>query len=239
MVSAENEMVRFRDNIVPAKSKGMVELWMAEVATRMKDSLVHCTDQALQQWTARPQLPYLRAFPGQCIYCASALHWTRALSQHLTGGVDQPPQWQVRPLYLFFFQAHLLLQSHQVPIIDCSGSGRDGPRNAEAPDFLDRRVQRAGGARDAQQLDRLLHPRYSLFGGRRRRSLTGPASFTGLETVRRLKAKNVSSVQDYHWLSLIRHYWDTSDVEEPGNMLVAMVTTTLSSSCFRRTRLWH
>ena len=39
MISNENEIVKFRETIVPAKSKGMVELWMSEVDDAMKDAL--------------------------------------------------------------------------------------------------------------------------------------------------------------------------------------------------------
>ena len=39
-----------------------------------------------------------------------------------------------------------------------------------------------------------------------------------------MKAKNVTSAEDYNWQKCLRHYWDTSDPELLGNILVSMVT---------------
>ena len=43
-----------------------------------------------------------------------------------------------------------------------------------------------------------------------------------------MKAKNVTSAEDYNWQKCLRHYWDTSDPELLGNILVSMVTDPLT-----------
>ena len=72
----------------------MVELWMSEVAENMKDALIHATGSALDEWTWRPELDYFAKYPGQCIYCAFVISWTRAVEEH----IQSTKKWTVRNL---------------------------------------------------------------------------------------------------------------------------------------------
>lgn len=107
MISNENEMVKFRERIVPAKSKGMVELWMSEVDDAMKDALVHLTFIAMQEWNDYPNLQYFETFPGQCILCAFFINFTKAG----TDTIESESKWNVSRPYIFVKATlHKLLQ---------------------------------------------------------------------------------------------------------------------------------
>ena len=95
MISNENEIVKFRERIVPAKSKGMVELWMSEVDDAMKDALVHLTFMAIQEWKDHPNLQYFESFPGQCILCACFINFTKAG----TTTIETGSKWNVSTIY--------------------------------------------------------------------------------------------------------------------------------------------
>ena len=82
----------------------MVELWMSEVAENMKDALVGYISLALDEWTWRPDLDYLEKYPGQCIFCAFAISWTRAVEQHIKLDKD----WTVYNLILLQVKSQLL-----------------------------------------------------------------------------------------------------------------------------------
>ena len=43
--------------------------------------------------------------------------------------------------------------------------------------------------------------------------------------VLRLKAKHVSSVDDFHWQSNLRFYWNTDQLEGLGHLTVSMLET--------------
>ena len=91
-------------------SQGMVELWMSEVDDAMKDALVHYTQLALEEWNCQPELDYLERYPGQSIYCASAISWTKLVSDTIEAG----SKWSVGILYrlpcnaLFLYNNFLL-----------------------------------------------------------------------------------------------------------------------------------
>lgn len=101
MISNENEIVKFRERIVPAKSKGMVELWMSEVDDAMKDALIHLTFMAMQEWKDYPNLQYFESFPGQCILCAGFINFTKAG----TSTIESGSKWNV--ISTSFFTATL------------------------------------------------------------------------------------------------------------------------------------
>lgn len=58
----------------------MVELWMSEVDDAMKDSLIHLTNMAMDEWSYKPDIAYLQKFPGQSIMCAAAINWTSTMT---------------------------------------------------------------------------------------------------------------------------------------------------------------
>ena len=64
----------------------MVELWMSEVDDAMKDALIHYTFTAMTEWNYQPDMEYLERFPGQCIYCASAISWTKLVTETIQAG---------------------------------------------------------------------------------------------------------------------------------------------------------
>ena len=72
----------------------MVELWMSEVADNMKDSLIDALSSALDEWTWQADFNYFEKYPGQCIYCAFVISWTRAVEQH----IKSTKKWSVRCL---------------------------------------------------------------------------------------------------------------------------------------------
>jgi len=72
--------------------QGMVELWMYEVAESMKDALINTICLALNEWTWRPDLDYLAKYPGQSIYCAFLISWTRTVEEH----IQSTKKWTVR-----------------------------------------------------------------------------------------------------------------------------------------------
>lgn len=74
--------------------QGMVELWMSEVDDAMKDALIHYTFTAMNEWNNHPDMDYLQRYPGQSIYCASAISWTESVTATITAG----SKWNV-----FFF----------------------------------------------------------------------------------------------------------------------------------------
>jgi hypothetical protein len=66
--------------------QGMVELWMSEVDDAMKDALIHYTEMAMTEWSNQPDMDYLQRYPGQSIYCASAINWTKSITDTITAG---------------------------------------------------------------------------------------------------------------------------------------------------------
>ena len=132
----------------------MVELWMAEVASQMKDSLVFCTHQALNEWKDQPDLNYLQNYPGQCIYCASALRWTATVTEHLNNivaGGPNPNHWLVTT---FIFTQKIPSQ-----IRETLGFGRKSRCHSEPFDEPRRILQHSQREDDVKQFDTLLHSR--------------------------------------------------------------------------------
>jgi hypothetical protein len=64
----------------------MVELWMSEVDDAMKDALVQYTYVAMTEWNNEPDMEYLENYPGHFIYCASAINWTKSVTDTTTAG---------------------------------------------------------------------------------------------------------------------------------------------------------
>lgn len=78
----------------------MVELWMSEVDDAMKDALIHLTNTAMEEWNGQPDMDYLQKYPGQCIYCASALNWTSAVTNTIqSGGKWSVSQYTISNLF--------------------------------------------------------------------------------------------------------------------------------------------
>ncbi|KAL4226017.1 Dynein heavy chain 3 [Mactra antiquata] len=90
MESAEQEVVPFSTNIIPADAKGLVERWLLQVEEVMKQSLKEVCVKAVEAYPKIPRGEWVLQWPGQIVLAASQIHWTAELTQAIKGNFLGP-----------------------------------------------------------------------------------------------------------------------------------------------------
>ena len=77
MISAEDEVVKMDNVLVPANANGMVEKWLDEVGQMMLASVRSKTAEGIEAYEKDPRVSWVRQWPGQVVLCVSSFYWTR------------------------------------------------------------------------------------------------------------------------------------------------------------------
>ena len=83
MCSAENERVKFKEVIEPAKAKGAVEKWLLQVEKIMRISIHEQVGRAMKAYAEFPREKWVLEWPGQVVICVSQIYWTKEVIETL------------------------------------------------------------------------------------------------------------------------------------------------------------
>ncbi|XP_073998137.1 dynein axonemal heavy chain 3-like isoform X3 [Rhodnius prolixus] len=89
MISAEDEIVPFVTNIVPAEAKGLVEKWLVQVEQVMRESLKDICSEALNTYGTMYRVEWLLSWPGMIAICCNFIKWTAEVTEALSKGKVQ------------------------------------------------------------------------------------------------------------------------------------------------------
>eukprot|EP01135_Chromosphaera_perkinsii_P007265 Nk52_evm73s745 gene=Nk52_evmTU73s745 len=84
MYSAEEERVEMNSLINPAQANGMVEKWLQQVETVMKNSLQHLVSKSVQAYKEGTRDDWVLNWPGQIVLCVSQIYWTKDVTEALS-----------------------------------------------------------------------------------------------------------------------------------------------------------
>jgi dynein heavy chain, axonemal len=77
MISAEGEVVPFKEKIYPAKARGMVEKWLIQVEEMMSTSIRFVMKDANIAYAKTDRKRWVVEWPGQVVICSSQIYWTK------------------------------------------------------------------------------------------------------------------------------------------------------------------
>ena len=86
MISAEGEKVPFKQTLDPNAANGMVEKWLLQVESAMKENVSHQFFKGHANYTQRPRLEWLLNWPGQVVLGVDQVFWTLETEEALNSG---------------------------------------------------------------------------------------------------------------------------------------------------------
>eukprot|EP00741_Cyanophora_paradoxa_P016907 tig00020943_g16328.t1 len=88
MLSAEKERVALDERLNPNEGeyRGNVELWLLQVERLMKAAVRARIGTALGDYSARPRVDWVLAWPGQVVLAVNMIEWTRLVEEAIGGG---------------------------------------------------------------------------------------------------------------------------------------------------------
>ena len=81
MISSEGETVVFTDVVVPARARGLVEKWLQEVETAMRESLRSVMIQSLEAYGTTGRKRWVLEWPGQIVLACNSIYWTEEVTK--------------------------------------------------------------------------------------------------------------------------------------------------------------
>ncbi|XP_033109939.1 dynein heavy chain 3, axonemal-like isoform X2 [Anneissia japonica] len=91
MISAEKETVPLSSKIYPAKARGMVEKWLAQVEDIMIASVRKVIQDGTVAYATIPRNKWVLEWPGQVVLCCTQIYWTQEVAEAINekGGLKK------------------------------------------------------------------------------------------------------------------------------------------------------